>query len=68
MNEDWGVYSKMVLHELERLNAGLIKLEEGQQQIEKDIIKIQSKATVWGSIGGFLITLVTNLITYFLSK
>jgi len=68
MNEDWSSYSKMVLHELERLNTGVEKLEEGQKQIEKDIIKLQSKATVWGSIGGFVITLVTNLITYLISS
>ena len=66
--EDWNSYSKMVLHELERLNTGVEKLEEGQKQIEKDIIKLQTKATLWGSFGGFIITLVTNIITYFISR
>lgn len=66
--DDWNTYSKMVLHELKRLNTNVEKLETGQQQIEKDLIKLQTKATIWGSIGGFLIALVTNLIIYFAQK
>jgi len=68
MSEDWNVYSKMVLHELERLNVGVEKLEEGQKQIEKDIIKLQAKATVWGSVGGIVATLITSLVVHFLTS
>ena len=68
MNEDWNAYSKMVLHELERLNAGVEKLEEGQKQIEKDLIKLQAKATVWGSLGGVVATIVTSLMIQYLTS
>jgi hypothetical protein len=66
--DGWNEYSKMVLHELKRLNAGLEKLEEGQRQIEKDIIKLQAKATIWGSVGGFIIALLTNLLFVYVKK
>ena len=65
---EWNEYSKMVLHELKRLNDGVEKLELGQRQIEKDIIKLQAKATIWGSVGGFIIALLTNLIFVFLKN
>jgi hypothetical protein len=58
---EWNEYSKMVLHELKRLNDGLEKIEAGQRQIEKDIITLQAKATIWGSVGGFIIAFITNL-------
>ena len=66
--DGWNEYSKMVLHELKRLNTGVEKLEEGQKQIEKDIIKLQTKATFWGAVGGFIIALITNLIVWFITK
>ena len=66
--DDWNTYSRMVLHELKRLNEGLEKLEAGQQLIEKDIIKLQAKATIWGSVGGFLIAVLTNLFFFYLKK
>ena len=65
---EWNEYSKMVLHELKRLNDGVEKLELGQRQIEKDIIKLQAKATIWGSVGGFIIALVTNLLFFYVKK
>lgn len=65
---EWNEYSKMVLHELKRLNDGVEKLELGQRQIEKDIITLQAKATIWGSVGGFIIALLTNLIFVFLKN
>tara|TARA_R110000751_G_scaffold31935_8_gene80768 strand:+ start:749 stop:958 length:210 start_codon:yes stop_codon:yes gene_type:complete len=68
MNEDWNAYSKMVLHELERLNLGLEKLEEGQKQIEKDIIRLQTKATIWGSMGGLVATLLSSLVIHFMTS
>ena len=68
MDNDWNVYSKMVLHELERLNTGVEKLEEGQKQIEKDIIKLQAKASLWGSLGGVIATLITSLIIQFVTS
>ena len=68
MGEDWGAYSKMVLHELERLNIGLEKLEEGQKQIEKDIIRLQTKATIWGSMGGLVATLLSSLVIHFMTS
>jgi len=66
--DDWNTYSRMVLHELKRLNEGLEKLEAGQQLIEKDIIKLQTKATIWGSIGGFVIALLTNVLFFLIKK
>ena len=66
--DGWNEYSKMVLHELKRLNAGLEKLEEGQRQIEKDIITLQAKATIWGSVAGFIIALLTNVIFFFIKE
>ena len=65
---EWNEYSKMVLHELKRLNDGVEKLELGQRQIEKDIIKLQAKATIWGSVGGFIIALLTNLLFVYVKK
>lgn len=65
---DWNEYSRMVLHELQRLNKGVEDLEKGQKQIEKDLIKLQTKATIWGSIGGFIIALVTNLVIHLINK
>jgi len=66
--DGWNEYSKMVLHELKRLNDGVEKLEVGQQQIEKDIIMLQAKATIWGSVGGFIIALLTNLLFFLINK
>ena len=66
--DGWNEYSKMVLHELKRLNDGVEKLEEGQRQIEKDIITLQTKATIWGSVAGFIIALLTNVIFFFIKK
>ena len=66
--DGWNEYSRMVLHELERLNEGVNKLDEGQKQIEKDIIMLQAKSTIWGSIGGFLIAVLTNLFFFYLKK
>jgi hypothetical protein len=66
--DGWNEYSKMVLHELKRLNAGLEKLEEGQRQIEKDIITLQAKATIWGSVAGFIIAVLTNLFFVYFKR
>jgi len=66
--DGWNEYSRMVLHELERLNEGVNKLDEGQKQIEKDIIMLQAKSTIWGSVGGFLIAVLTNLFFFYLKK
>ena len=66
--DDWNTYSRMVLHELKRLNEGLEKLEAGQQLIEKDIIKLQAKATIWGSVGGFVIALLTNVLFFLIKR
>jgi hypothetical protein len=66
--DGWNEYSKMVLHELKRLNAGLEKLEEGQRQIEKDIITLQAKATIWGSVAGFVIAVLTNLFFVYFKR
>ena len=65
---EWNEYSKMVLHELKRLNDGVEKLELGQRQIEKDIIKLQAKATIWGSVAGFVIAVLTNLFFVYFKK
>ena len=66
--DGWNEYSRMVLHELERLNEGVNKLDEGQKQIEKDIIMLQAKATIWGSIGGFIIAVLTNLLFFLINR
>jgi len=66
--DGWNEYSKMVLHELKRLNNALEKLEEGQKTIEKDIVRLQTKATFWGAVGGFIIALATNLIYWVITS
>jgi len=66
--DNWNEYSRHVLNELKRLNNNIEKLDRGQREIEKDIIKLQTKATVWGAIGGFLIALITNVLVYLIKK
>jgi hypothetical protein len=66
--DGWNEYSKMVLHELKRLNNGVEKLEEGQKSIEKDIVRLQTKATFWGAVGGFILALLTNVIFWFVTN
>jgi hypothetical protein len=66
--DGWNEYSKMVLHELKRLNNGVEKLEEGQKAIEKDIVRLQTKATFWGAVGGFILALLTNIIFWFVTN
>jgi hypothetical protein len=66
--DNWNKYSVHVLEELKRLNTNIQKIDEGQRKIERDIVKLQTKSTVWGAIGGFIISGISSLFIVFLKK
>ncbi len=68
MKNDWNEYSRHVLNELKRLNKNIENIDRGQREIEKDIVKLQTKATMWGGIGGFVIALLTNSLVFLIRK
>jgi hypothetical protein len=56
--ESWTTYQRLVLHELERLNDRVEMLITKQTTTEIDIARIKTQATIFGTIGGVIISLI----------
>jgi len=68
----WNEWSKHVLMELERLNKCYDRLDEKIDKVNIDIVKLRTKASVWGAIGGALggiiLTAITSIIIHVITK
>lgn len=66
MTDPWNHYEKMVLNELQRLNDQIDKLGVEVSHVHRDLHLLKYKSTlfasVFGSVGGFLIYLATHWI------
>ncbi len=65
---NWNEYSMHVISELKRSNDGIEKCNNRLNSIEKDIVKLQTRSSVWGAVGGFSIAIITNLIMFLIKK
>ena len=61
-NYSWVEYRKLVLHELSTLAVSVEKIEDEQVKIKLDIRGLQTKATIWGGVSGFLVGGVITFI------
>ena len=64
---DWNVWSRHVLKELERLNECMIHLDDEMRKISGELVALRVKSGMWGIIGGALPAVVA-LIYFLLSK
>lgn len=62
---DWTEWSQYVLKELEDLNRRYDKLYELVQVIDKRLTVLETKAFVYGTIGGALVSIIIGLIIKF---
>lgn len=49
--DDWGVWSKHVLHELERLNKSYEHLRKEMSGIREELAVLKFKSGLWGAVG-----------------
>lgn len=70
---DWYQYRRLVLSELERIDASItaLKVEVGKSsgdhhreisEIRVDVATLKVKAAAFGAVGGFVITVISELI------
>lgn len=58
----WGQYKLLVVHELKRLNDELTGIRADIQQIDRDLLTLKVKASIWGAVAGFAVSLVPVIV------
>ena len=51
------------MKELERLNEGIEKIEDKVNNIDRKLVKLETKATIWGGIAGAVIATISALVS-----
>jgi hypothetical protein len=64
-SESWTTYQRLVLHELERLSDRVEMLIEKQTTTDLDIARIKTQATVFGTVGGVIISMIVWVVEMF---
>ena len=55
----WSEYQKLVLAELQRLDANVLELREEVSELRVSVEVLRQKAVTWGALGGFIVWLTT---------
>lgn len=63
----WGEYKRLVVHELERLNNKLEEMDDHVQKIDRDVLALKIRASVWGAVAGFAVSLIPALFRLLLT-
>ena len=61
-NDEWSMWSKHVLRELERLNSCYLTLDEKLSNMNVELAKLKVKSGVWGFAAGAIPVIVTLLV------
>ena len=61
-DQGWTQYEKLVLSELERLNAETKCIQESINQVHIDIASFKIKSGLWGAIAGSLAVIAGALL------
>ena len=59
---DWNEYQKLVLSELNRLDAGQSELRDGLHELKSEVTRLRTLAGVWGGAAGLIIGTVLQVI------
>ena len=63
---DWVEYRKLVIQSLDDLKTEQTKIRDAQVQILLDVRGLKVKATLYGGIGGFIVSTLIGLAVAFL--
>jgi hypothetical protein len=55
----WSEYQKLVLAELQRLDANVLELRDEVSELRVSVEVLRQKAVTWGALGGFIVWLTT---------
>lgn len=58
----WHEYRRLVLNELERVDESLKDVNIKLGEIERNLTMLQAKATVWGALGGVVVSIIVSVI------
>lgn len=64
---EWIEYRRLILSELERLDKAVTELQNKISALKSDVLALQIKATLWGSVGGMLPAIISILYQIFKS-
>lgn len=76
---DWIEDRRLVLHELERLTAGMDKLDEKLEaeiallqtsisELRADVTQLKTKAAIWGTIAGAIMSAIVALTSAIIGR
>ena len=63
-DKDWLEYRRLVLSEIERLDGAARRCREELNSVRTSIAVLQTKAGIWGLIGGSIPVIVAVLLKY----
>ena len=64
----WNEWSRHVLKELERSDAGIQRLVAISNEIKVDIAMLKVKSSIWGAVAGLIVVLTSILIQFLLKR
>ena len=63
-DDGWNEYQRLVLAELERLDASVRGCQSELAEIRLGLAVLRTRAVSWGALGGIVIWLTTILVGY----
>lgn len=66
--EQWRDDRRLVLHEIERLNSNMVKIQEMLAQQHTEIVTLKTESATWGAVTGFIASAFLTLVSWFVSS
>lgn len=58
----WDEYRLLVVRELERLNEEIVGMRVDLQKLDRDVLSLKIKASIWGAVAGFAVTMIPTIV------
>jgi len=65
-NGEWVEYRRLVMNSLERLDEKVVQLNATQDLIRLDIVRLKTKASMWGGLAGAVAAIIGSLASSFM--
>ena len=58
----WSEYKLLIVHELQRLDEDVSGMKEDIQKLDRDVLALKIKASIWGAVAGFAVSMLPTLV------
>ena len=66
--QDWNTYRRLVLNELERLNENQKEVINRLTDLDRSVLMLQAKASMWGAVAGIMSSIIVSVIAALIAR